>query len=247
MFGRDKTRNPVSPEKNPPTEWDIKTGKNIKWKAKLGSITFGTPIVANGLVWIGTNNESPRDPNAKGPAGVLMCFRESDGQFLYQHVSPQRKGAMYHQAWLGTSCSPMVEGDRLWFVTTSAETVCLDIGPLHRGEGYPRELWKVDMIDQLGVAPRSMVMFSVGLCSIAASYGNLIYVITGNGRSWPSNQVTAPTTPALVCFDKLTGKVVWEDHSPGTNILFAEWASPLVTEVGGRPQVIAPQGDGWVR
>src|SRR5262245_60816273 len=95
MFGRDKTRNAVSPEKNPPTEWDIKTGKNIKWKAKLGSMTFGTPVVANGLVWIGTNNENRRDPSVTNSAGVLMCFRESDGKFLYQHISPARQGPTY--------------------------------------------------------------------------------------------------------------------------------------------------------
>jgi hypothetical protein len=82
MFGRDQTRNAVSPEKNPPVSWDIKTGRNIKLKARIGSYTFATPVVANGLVWIGTNNENPRDPGIKGTAGVLMCFRESDGQFL---------------------------------------------------------------------------------------------------------------------------------------------------------------------
>src|SRR5437867_1284121 len=60
MFGRDKTRNAVSPEKNPPIDWDVKTGQNIKWKAKLGSMTFSAPVVANGLVWIGTNNENRR-------------------------------------------------------------------------------------------------------------------------------------------------------------------------------------------
>src|SRR5262245_34689086 len=97
MLGRDQTRNAVSPEKNPPIEWDIKTGKNIKWKAKLGSMTFATPVVAKGFVWIGTNNENPRDPNRTGLAGVLMCFRESDGKFLYQHISPARQGPTYYQ------------------------------------------------------------------------------------------------------------------------------------------------------
>ena len=37
MFGRNQTRNPVSPEKGAPVEWDVKSGRNIKWKAKLGS------------------------------------------------------------------------------------------------------------------------------------------------------------------------------------------------------------------
>src|SRR5262245_38517325 len=76
MPGRDKTRNPVSPERNAPIEWDAKTGRNIKWKAELGSVTVSEPIVSDGLVWIGTNNDPPRDPTLKGPGGVLACLRE---------------------------------------------------------------------------------------------------------------------------------------------------------------------------
>jgi hypothetical protein len=87
MFGRDYTRNAVSPEKNPPVERDLKSGKNIKWKARLGSMSLATPMVVNGLVWIGTNNENPRDPSNTNAAGVLMCFREKDGKFVCQYVS----------------------------------------------------------------------------------------------------------------------------------------------------------------
>lgn len=32
MLGRDITRNSVSPEQSPPTDWDVTTGRNIKWK-----------------------------------------------------------------------------------------------------------------------------------------------------------------------------------------------------------------------
>src|SRR5437764_13155769 len=70
MFGRDRTRNAVSPEKNAPTEGHVKRrpclvvgnkavevgeSRNIKWSARLGSTTVGCPVVAKGLVWIGTN------------------------------------------------------------------------------------------------------------------------------------------------------------------------------------------------
>src|SRR4051794_23188419 len=88
MFGRDASRNAVSPEKNPPLRWnlDIKDNsgqvkqpaKGIKWQAKLGSNNLGGPVIADGLVWVGTNNQKPRDPKVKGDAAVLMCFRESD-------------------------------------------------------------------------------------------------------------------------------------------------------------------------
>ncbi len=38
--------------------WDVKTGKNVKWVAELGSQTYGNPAVGSGVVIIGTNNEA---------------------------------------------------------------------------------------------------------------------------------------------------------------------------------------------
>ena len=56
MWGGNPQRNMVSAMKNLPVKWDIKTKKNIKWKADLGSQTYGNPVVAQGKVYIGTNN-----------------------------------------------------------------------------------------------------------------------------------------------------------------------------------------------
>jgi hypothetical protein len=115
MLGHDQTRNPVSPESGAPIEWNVETGQNIKWRAKLGSTPVVAPVIANGLVWVGTNNDNPRDPQQTNAAGVLMCFRERDGQFLYQHVSPARQGAVDRQALTGNPNSPLIETGRLWF------------------------------------------------------------------------------------------------------------------------------------
>src|SRR5258708_6615570 len=102
MWGRDATRNMVSPERNAPADWQVevrdkmglvtKAARNVKWSARLGNCSLGTPVVANGLVWVGTNNAVPRDPQQKEDASVLMCFRESDGKFLYQYLSPRLEG-----------------------------------------------------------------------------------------------------------------------------------------------------------
>jgi outer membrane protein assembly factor BamB len=72
-------------------------------------------------------------------------------------------------------------------------------------------------------------------------------VVTGNGVDDTFTKVTAPAAPSLVCFDKDNGRVLWTDASPGPNILDCQAASPLVAEIGGRVQVIVPQGDGWIR
>ena len=57
---------------------------NIKWVAELGSQTYGTPVVAEGRVLAGTNNDFARDKRLRHDAGVLMCFDEKSGDFLWQ-------------------------------------------------------------------------------------------------------------------------------------------------------------------
>jgi outer membrane protein assembly factor BamB len=79
------------------------------------------------------------------------------------------------------------------------------------------------------------------------SWGDLIYVSTSNGQDESHVNIPAPRAPALIAVDKKTGKVVWEDASPGDKILHGQWGGITVAELGGVMQVIHPQGDGWVR
>jgi hypothetical protein len=76
MWGRDGSRNMVSDEKGitfdfSPGEMgddevvDMKTTKNVKWVAKLGSQAYGNVTIGNNRVFVGTNNESPRDEGKK--------------------------------------------------------------------------------------------------------------------------------------------------------------------------------------
>jgi hypothetical protein len=58
MLGRTSTRNPVVPVGDAPTDWNVETGKNIKWSAKLGTQNFASPVVADGHIYVGTNNEA---------------------------------------------------------------------------------------------------------------------------------------------------------------------------------------------
>ncbi len=81
MWGGTADRNMVS-NQHVLSSWDVKTGKNVKWVAQLGSQSYGNPVVAGGQVYAGTNNELVRDPKEGGDRGVLMAFRESDGEFL---------------------------------------------------------------------------------------------------------------------------------------------------------------------
>lgn len=251
MFGRDRTHNGVSPEKNPPLSWQIedepskRPGRNIKWVAELGSHTYGDPVVADGLVWVGTNNQSSERLNDED-ASVLLCLREADGKPLYRYVSPRLDSHRHDWRYSSMASSPFVEKDRLWFVTNRAEVVCLDIGLLRRGEGEPRVVWKVDMFDKWNVRPYASDGIDTRRCSPAV-YKDWLFVNTGESVARDAVRNERRETPSLVCLDKSNGRLVWKDNSPGEAILLCQSSSPLVAEIGGRAQVIMPQGDGWVR
>jgi outer membrane protein assembly factor BamB len=119
----------------------MKPTLNLKWIAQTGhGFSRAAPVTSEKFVWLGTNNENPRDPNRTEPAPALMCFRETDGAFIWQYLAPVPNGRRFDASWTGIKCSPLIEGDNLWFTTPSAEVICLDIGPLRRGEGLPVEL-----------------------------------------------------------------------------------------------------------
>ncbi|HET6250567.1 MAG TPA: PQQ-binding-like beta-propeller repeat protein [Tepidisphaeraceae bacterium] len=236
-------RDNVSPEKNPPTQWDISTGKNILWSQTLGSNSYGNPIVANGIVTIGTNNEGHKNPTIQADGGVEMAFDQNSGKFLWQkYYSKVPTGRVNDWPQEGLCATAYAEPGRLWYCTNQCHVVCLDLSPGAQKlpDGSPPVIWDFDMIGKLGVFPHNMTSSSI------ASYGDLIYVITGNGVDDTHKHVVSPQAPAIVCFNKNTGKVVWTDNTPGANVLHGQWSSVAIVEVNGNPLVIAPLGDAWV-
>ena len=164
-------------------------------------------------------------------------------------MSPRLRGVTQYTdpPFHGLGSFPLIEGDRLWFVTNRCETVCLDIAPLKASpRGAPRVVWKVDMREEFGVFPCQSFMGPSRLCSIAPSLDGLVFVSTGNGAESFFTDVVAPDAPGLICFDKETGEAKWSVPT-GENVMFSELASPLVAEIAGSGQVVMPHGDGWLR
>ncbi|MDB5333192.1 MAG: Pyrrolo-quinoline quinone [Phycisphaerales bacterium] len=243
MWGLTPHRNLVSPEKNPPTDWDVDTGKNILWSQAVGSKSYGNPVVAQGMVFIGTNNEGHRDPGNTADGGILMAFDSANGKYLWQkYYAKLPTGRVNDWPGEGLCATSYSEPGRLWYCSNRCEVVCLDLSPGAKKlpDGSPPEMWKVDMMGQFGVFPHNMTASSI------ASWGDYIYDITGNGVDDTHKHVVAPQAPAIICFDKNTGKAIWSDNTPGPNVLHGQWSSVSIVEVNGRPLVIAPLGDAWV-
>jgi outer membrane protein assembly factor BamB len=254
MWGGSPSRNQVSAEKNLPTSWDTETGANIKWQVPLGSQTYGGPLVVGNKIFVGTNNQSERNPKHKGDRGVIMAFNLSDGAFLWQIAHPKLPaGRVNDWPQQGVCSTPYVEDDRLYYISNRAEVVCLDTegfldgendGPITSetdSEKIDGDLiWKYDMIAELDVFPHNLATSS------PLGIDGLLFALTSNGVDEGHVHIPAPFAPSFVAFDLASGELVWDSALPGDHILHGQWANPAYGEAGGRKQVIFPGGDGWL-
>ena len=122
QWGKNASRNMASDVKDLPDVFkpgtikpdetiDPKTSVNIKWVAKLGSQSYGNPTVANGRVYVGTNNDSPRDPRFKGDRSCVYCLDEQTGKLIWELNIPKLgTGKVSDWEFLGICSSPAVEG-----------------------------------------------------------------------------------------------------------------------------------------
>lgn len=265
QWGERWSRNMISSERGLPDSFDPKTGKNIKWVAKLGTETYSTPIIAGGRVYIGSNNGEPRDPSHQGDRGVLLCFDENDGHLLWQLVVPKREEDPYHD-WpkTGLSSSVTVEGDRVYVVSNRGEAMCLDAHGMADGNDGPyREegvrmvpkgqpsmqaapldadiLWLFDLTSGAGIWSHD------GAHSAILVQGNYLYLNTATGVDNTHKRIRTPDAPSLVVLDKRTGRLVArDDEHMAPNIFHCTWSSPSLAEVGGRPLLFFGGGNGII-
>ncbi len=254
QLGFTSSRNNVAPLSEVPATWTV--AKRVQWVRGLGTQTNGSPVVASGKIFIGTNNGGgylSRIPS-KVDLGVLLCIDEATGGLLWQYGCKKLPTGKVHD-WpeVGICSTPLVEGDRLWFVSSRCEVFCLDAegfrdeendGPKtdeeFTGDVEADIIWRLDMMHELGVQQHNMAN-----CSITA-VGNILLVCTSNGIDRAHERVTALKAPSFLGLDKRTGRIIWEDNSPGANVLHGQWSSPAVAKLGDTTQAIFAGGDGWL-
>jgi len=214
---------------------------NLLWKSPLGSRAYGGPIVSGGKVFVGTNNDNARNPRditttADGDKlpvdkGIVMCFVENDGKFLWQAVHDKLPSGQVHD-WPkeGICSTPTVEGDKVYYVSNRCTVVCADVNGLANGnQGITTEkykdatdadiLWETDMMGTLNVFPHNM-----SACS-PTIVGDKIYVVTANGVDENHANIPSPDAPSFLCLNKADGTMVWKSDLPGKNIMHGQWSN----------------------
>jgi outer membrane protein assembly factor BamB len=242
---------------------DMATTKNVKWAVKLGSQSYGNVSVAEGKVFVGTNNDSPRLKKYQGDHSIMMVFDEKTGKFLWQLTVPKlASGKVNDWENLGLLSSPTIDGDRVYLVTSRCEVICLDINGMANGNqgfqdeaqyvagpGHPKVeigdqdadiIWVYSMIDELGVFPHN-----ASNCSVLV-LGDYVYSCTSNGKDWTHVNIPSPLSPSLICLDKKTGELKGEDDAHiGPRIFHGQWSSPSTGVVDGKQLLFFGGGDGF--
>jgi outer membrane protein assembly factor BamB len=287
QWGGRNVRNMYSPQRGLPDAFgkiDFKPGtedintngvKNLKWIAKLGSQSYGNVTIAGGKVFIGTNNEPPRDPKHPGDRSILLCFDEKTGAFLWQLVVPKlASGKVNDWESLGLLASPTVEGDRVYLVTSRCEVICLDINGMANGNDGPfkdeaKYMVKDVVLDRGKPTERPAppiepgehdadiiwvydMMDELGVfphnasnCSVLIE-DDILYTCTSNGQDWTHSNIPSPNAPSFIALDKKTGKLLGEDDAKiGPHIFHGQWGSPTLAVVNGKKQIVFGGGDGF--
>jgi outer membrane protein assembly factor BamB len=260
LWGGSNSRNLVNTiDHNIPGGWETKRGQetNTLWSVALGTKALGSPVVAGGKVFIGTNNGNPRDPAIKGDKGVMMCFEERTGTFLWQIIfNKLPTGQVQDWPEQGIVSCPVVQGEHLYFVSNRCEVVCA-------GVADGKIVWKLDMIGALKVNPHNLATSSPLIV------GGTLYVITSNGVDGGHVNIPFPEAPSFIAVNKTNGAVVWSSNLPtaqflaerkrnpaiplrnlvnqGRALMHGQWSNPVYAEpVPGKGQIIFPGGDGWL-
>lgn len=266
QWGQAWSRNMISVETNLPDFFDPASGTNIEWSAELGTETYSSPVIAGGRVYIGTNNNHPRDPKHQGDRGVLMCFDEKTGKLLWQLVVPKREEDVYFD-WpnSGISSSVTVEGDRVYVVSNRGEVLCLDANGMANGNDGPfadegAHMTPKDAKGQVQPGPLDadiLWLFNLttgaGIWSHDAAHssilirGDQLYLNTATGVDNTHRKIRTPDAPALVVLDKNTGRLLARDREQiAPDTFHNNWSSPSMGEVNGKPLIFFAAGNGIV-
>jgi outer membrane protein assembly factor BamB len=261
QWGGTDGKNMISEEKNLPASFvpgekdssagriKMETTKNVKWGVQPCPTLYSTPVVAGGKIFVGG-----RRPGL----GLLLCLEEATGKLLWQWQGPARKVPAYIDGFLigigpnpemlGVCSSPIVDGDRVYFLTHSFKVMCLDVNGAPPGPepGQARVVWEYDLWDKLGVFPCDAVNGS------PAIDGDLLYVQTSNGvdrNMGPAKEIhrklPAPDAPNLIVLEKKTGRLVATDDTPiAQRMLHGQWSPVSLGKVAGRKLVFFGGGDG---
>ena len=210
----------VSKTAKPPIEWS--ETKNIKWKVEIPGRGSASPVVWGDRVYLltavpaGVTGPAQHEPRGALPQrGVhqfkVLAIDRATGKTVWERVAREEEPheAAHQDNGSWASSSAVTDGTHLFAYFESRGLYAYDMqGTL---------LWQADFGDK-------QMRNQFGEGSTPALYGKYLVVV------W--DHIPGPSF--IVALDKATGKEIWRT----TRDEMDTWATPLIVEHAGRPQVI---------
>ena len=216
---------------DPPTEWS--ETRNIRWKVEIPGRGAASPIVWGDKIFLLTAVPVDDPVSAAAPAAagqgrrrrgrgpraipmhrfIIMAIARETGEVVWERVAREAVPHEAHQTPNGTyaSGSAVTDGEHLFAFFGSWGLFAYDM------DGNP--LWEVDLGTRL-------MRSEFGEGTTPALHGDTLVVTWDHigGQSF------------IVALDKRTGAERWRANRDEIDT----WATPLIVEHEGRPQVITP-------
>ena len=221
-----------------PVAWSETSG--VAWKTAITGRGWSSPVIDGKQIWITTAIETPAKPEDAArrlkkntgdqPLTMLeqvelraVCVDRDTGRIIHDvPLITEREPQGVHALNSYASCSPVIEGGRLYCHFGTFGTACVDTakGAL---------IWKnTDLHIKHENGPGSSPVLWKNL---------LIFHLDGSD------------TQFLVALDKATGKLAWRtDRSGAMNAnpqLKKSYGTPIIIESGGKAELISPAAD-WL-
>ncbi len=215
-----------------PTEWDVESGKNVRWQTPLPGLAHASPIVSGGRIYVATV-VGPADAELKvGLYGDIQPVTEDSvhqwrllaldprsGKILWNVVGHEAVPRVKrHPKSTHCNSTPATDGRHIVTLFGSEGLFCFNTdGKL---------LWKKDL------GPMDSGFFSVP----SAQWGFASSPVIHDGKVIVLCDVQ--TNSFLAAFEVATGKELW--RTPRKDV--PTWGCPTVIENGNRLQIVV---NGW--
>ncbi len=188
----------------------------VVWKLKAGE-GLASPVVAGGRAFLFDSQDGKE---------TLRVVRVADASELWRAaIDEPFKDS---QGPVGPRCSPVVDGDRVYVQSCRGELQCLDVADGKR-------LWSVNFTKDFGAT----FIGEKGNAPGATRHGNNGSPLADGDRLFV--QVGSTNGAGLVCFDKMSGRVLWRSQND-----VAGYAAPVLATLAGVRQLVSFTADGVI-
>ena len=218
---RGPNANGVSMQANPPLEWS--ETKNVKWKVEIPGRGSSSPIVWGDRLYllsaVPSNVPVAASHNPRGGVNPRVPHK-----FMVYAIDRQTGKTVWERAAREATPHEASHSDNGTWASSSAVTDGQHLIAFFESEGLYAYDMNGTLVWQKDLGDKTM-RNEFGEGSTPALFGNRLVVV------WDH---FVPGASFIVAFDKTTGRELWRVKRDEIDT----WATPLVIDVGGRPQVV---------